>query len=358
VLPVDVADASAVDGVLGTIRAELPPLRGVFHAAMVLQDCLLVDLDREMLQGVLRSKVFGGWNLHQATKDLDLDHFVLFSSLSSVFGHAGQANYSAANAFLDGLAHHRRWMGLPACVINWGHLGDVGYLARHEQLSERLRRQGVLSFSLKQAFESLQHILQHQLIQASVLRIDWSVWRGLGVSGEVSPRFAHLIHDSSVVEHAIASADQIRQATGEKRRELVDQMMRHKVSALLGLRNDQLDARRCLIELGLDSLMAVELRNWIESQIRIGLPIAQLMRDTTLADLVDLICDGVVEDQAEPSGSDAASTAEVVADGSGSQPSGDAKELLEALPGMSPDEVTNLLSQLLREQESASDERS
>ena len=358
ILPVDVADAAAVDRAVATILDEFPPLLGVFHAAMVLQDCLLVDLDRETLQDVLRSKVLGGWNLHQATKNLHLEHFVLFSSLSSVFGHAGQANYSAANAFLDGLAHQRRWMGLPACVVNWGHLGDVGYLARHEQLSERLRRQGVLSFNLKQAFESLQHILQNQLIQASVLRIDWSVWRGLGVSGEVSPRFAHLIHDASAAEQAIASADQIRQAKGEKRHALVDQMLRHKVSTLLGLRMDQLDARRSLIELGLDSLMAVELRNWIESQIRIGLPIARLMRDTTLDDLVGLICESVVEDQTSPSELDSTSTDGTLPGGPDSQHSAHAKHLLDALPGMSADEVTTLLSQLLREQESGPDERS
>ncbi len=351
-VPCNVSDRASVDDALKKIREELPPLEGIVHAAMVLEDRLLVDLDRETLERVLRPKVLGGWNLHEATRELDLEHFILFSSLSSVFGHAGQANYSAANALLDGLAYHRRSMGLPACVINWGHLGEVGYLARREELGERLRRQGVLSFTVEQAFQSLEHALQNDLIQTSVLRMDWSVWRGLGISGDVSPRFAHLLHQTIGHDSGVASADQIRQADGVDRFELVDEMLRIKLGSLLGLKDDQLDTRRCLIELGLDSLMAVELRNWIESQIQVALPIARLMRDTSLADLVELICERVAEESA----ADRQLPSNAEADASRID-SADAIGLLESLPGMAADEVATLLTQLLREQESSPDER-
>ncbi len=130
--PADASNLESLTRTVGRIRASLPPLRGVFHMAMVLEDKLLVDLDRDTWDRVLKPKVHGGWNLHEATRDLTLDHFVLFSSLSSVFGHAGQANYSAANAFLDSLAHYRRSQGLPGLVINWGHLGETGYLSQRK----------------------------------------------------------------------------------------------------------------------------------------------------------------------------------------------------------------------------------
>ena len=160
VMRADITDADDVRSVLRSIDEQLPRLRGVIHTAMVLEDRLLVDLDRDTLQRVLRPKVLGGWNLHRETLDRSLEHFIMFSSLSSVFGHAGQANYSAANALLDGLAHHRSSQGLPATVMNWGHLGEVGYLAERQQLGERLERQGVLSFTVEQATKCLEHALE------------------------------------------------------------------------------------------------------------------------------------------------------------------------------------------------------
>ena len=155
VMRCDITDAQDVRATLRQIDEQMPPLRGVFHTAMVLKDRMLVDLDRDTLEQVLRPKVIGGWNLHRETRDRSLDHFVLFSSLSSIFGHAGQANYSAANALLDGIAHYRRSQNLPACVVNWGHVGEAGYLARRQELGERLKRQGVLSFTLEQATDCL-----------------------------------------------------------------------------------------------------------------------------------------------------------------------------------------------------------
>ena len=151
------ADVAAV---LAAIDRDLPPLRGVLHAAMVLEDALLINLDRDRMDRVLAPKVSGTWNLHAQTAGRPLDFFIMFSSLSSVFGHAGQGNYAAANAFLDAMAWYRRASGLPALTVNWGYLGEVGYLARRSELGERLERQGVLSFTVRQALALLEKAMR------------------------------------------------------------------------------------------------------------------------------------------------------------------------------------------------------
>ncbi|NNE00359.1 MAG: SDR family NAD(P)-dependent oxidoreductase, partial [Pirellulaceae bacterium] len=348
VLPADITQADDVRQVLDAIQADLPPLRGVFHTAMVLEDRLLVDLDRETLQRVLRPKVLGGWNLHQQTVDLPLDHFVLFSSLSSIFGHAGQANYSAANAALDSLGHYRRSLGLPACVMNWGHLGEVGYLAQRSELGERLERQGVLSFSVQQATDALEYALQTQSVQMSVLRMDWSTWRGLGLTTRVSPRFAHLIHgagDAADVRGAHVTADDLRAADQFKRIEMIGEMLRAKAGKLLGIEMQQLDTKRPLLDLGLDSLMAVEMRNWVESQVEINLPISSLMRSSGLDSLTQTVAEALQDQQSvgiAPTSDDHAIT------------SHRAETLLDELPELSDNEVSELLSQMLRQQQDGS----
>ena len=178
VFAADVSKESDVASVLGAIDRDLPPLRGVLHAAMVLDDALVINLDRARMQAVLAPKLCGAWNLHVQTASRPLDLFIMFSSISSVFGHAGQANYAAANAFLDALAWNRRSTGLPAISINWGHLGGVGYIARHAALAERLERQGVLSLTVPEALAGLEKAVQRQHVQVSVMRADWSKSHG------------------------------------------------------------------------------------------------------------------------------------------------------------------------------------
>lgn len=354
--PADITLPSEIERVLQWIDAELPPLRGVFHTAMVLEDRLLVDLDRATLERVLRPKVLGGWNLHQYTQDRELEHFVLFSSLSSVFGHAGQANYAAANAFLDSLAHARRAQGLSATVINWGHLGEVGYLAEREQLGQRLERQGVLSFSVQQAMNALEYALQTKALQLSVLRMDWSVWRGLGITDRVSPKFASLLRDAphsrtTTADYPATSAN-LRAVQGQQRTALVDQLLRSKTSALLGLPVEQIPADKALLELGLDSLMAVELRNWIESHIEINLPISTLMRSSCFAELVGTICEAI---ESNPIGHEAGiphdSSTEAPLQSAASLTQQEAQSLLEQLPDLDDESVNQLLVQMLREQQ-------
>jgi acyl transferase domain-containing protein/acyl carrier protein len=284
----DVAKEDDLAAVLAEIERSGPPLRGIFHAAMVLEDALLLNLDRERMHRVLAPKVQGSWNLHRQTLGHSLDFFVLFSSLSSVFGHAGQGNYAAANLFLDALAWHRRAQGLPALTINWGYLGEVGYLAERPQLGERLERQGVLSFTVRQALTLLERTMQRQAIQVSVMRVDWSRWRGLGVTGRVSPRFAHLLQSAG----AATTKDQLSQPLPDGRgsdRSRLETLIRDKVARVLGTTPDRLDTNKPLLHLGIDSLMAVELRNWIEQELRVNLPIMELMRSPSLSRLTDLL---------------------------------------------------------------------
>ena len=340
------------EGDVATVLAEIdrtgPPLRGVMHAAMVLEDCLLLNLDRDRLRRVLAPKVDGAWNLHRQTLGRPLDFFVLFSSLSSVFGHAGQANYAAANAFLDALSWYRRSLGLPALTVNWGYLGEVGYLAQRPELGERLERQGVQSFTVQQALTLLERAMRRQAIQVSVMRVDWARWRGLGVTGRVSPRFAQLLRQAKEsmpsTPQGLPTFDAVRSAAPEERRGLLDVLVRDKVARVLGNSADQLDVEKPLLNLGIDSLMAVELRNWVEQELRVSLPIMELMRSPSLARLTDLL----LEQLAAPEGT--AITAG--RNGHATTPAGAKPEELlahiEELPG---EEVEAMLNALLAERD-------
>jgi len=159
---VDVADEGELSGFLDEFRAEgWPPIRGVVHAAGVLQDGLVVQLDAAALTTVFRPKVTGGWLLHRLLQDDPLDFFVLFSSAGSVLGQPGQGNYAAANAFLDALAHHRRAQGQPALSINWGAWAGKGFAdsVGGKRLAARLALLGISSIAPEQAMEILGRLL-------------------------------------------------------------------------------------------------------------------------------------------------------------------------------------------------------
>lgn len=235
--------------------------------------------------------------------------------------------------------------------MNWGHLGEVGYLAERADLGARLQRQGVLSFSVKQACACLEYALQTCAVQLSVLRIDWSLWRGLGITHRVSPRFAHLLRQDIAGEGGdLPSADSLRTVAGIQREQLVERLLRSKASMLLGIPADQIQPERALLEMGLDSLMAVEMRNWIEMQMEIDLPISSLMRSESLRQLCLGICDTIDaaggQVSSPPSNHDRRenSKPQTISDVQ-------AQALLEQLPNLGDEDVSSLLAQMLREQE-------
>ena len=129
----DVTDRAALEGLLEEIARDMPPLRGVVHSAMVIDDGLIRDMSTAQIHGVMAPKVLGAQHLHELTRDLPLDFFVLYSSATTLFGNPGQGNYVAANAALEALARARRAAGLPATCIRWGAIDDVGYLARNQR---------------------------------------------------------------------------------------------------------------------------------------------------------------------------------------------------------------------------------
>ena len=171
---VDVSDEDGLDRFLTTFDQEgWPPIRGVVHAAGVVQDEVLSRVSPATLEAVSRAKVVGSWLLHRRLRDEPLDFFVLFSSAASLLGSAGQGAYAAANAFLDSLAHFRRGAGLPALSVNWGPWEQLG-MAANAEVGQRLARRGIGGIPPAQGMAVLGHLMRSPLAQAGVIPIDWN----------------------------------------------------------------------------------------------------------------------------------------------------------------------------------------
>jgi NADP-dependent 3-hydroxy acid dehydrogenase YdfG/acyl carrier protein len=371
----DVAVPADLAGVLSKIGPSMPPVRGVVQSAMVLEDCLLGKLDRERLERVLRPKVRGSWNLHCQTLDCPLDFFVLFSSMTSQFGLPGQANYAAANAFQDALAHYRRAQGLPSLVINWGYLADVGYVARNQRTAERLEGQGLRSFTPAQALAILDGLLQQGAVQAGVANIDWGHCNGPGVLGFHSPRFSCLSQGVTAERGERPQADMdirkvVLAAAPDKRQELLVSFLRDKLAQVLGAPAAKVDVDKPLTDLGMDSLMAVELRNWIEGSLRVTLPIVELMQGPTMTRLAELLLGQLIREEpgpatpvpaaavpqtvaapvvTQPLTTNGSSPATPVGAGASAIDRHSAGELLGKLDALSDAEVDSLLNSMLSE---------
>ncbi|HTG52471.1 MAG TPA: SDR family NAD(P)-dependent oxidoreductase, partial [Candidatus Tectomicrobia bacterium] len=289
------ADASShhdISRLLEEIRALDQPLRGVFHLAMVIDDAPLSALTRERMASVIGPKALGAWWLHQETRAMPLDCFVLFSSMSSIFGNPAQGNYSAANAFLDSLAHHRRALGLPALTINWGVLGGEGYVARNERVAEFLAKQGTTELSPAEVTSIVESSLRAGTTQVGAIRVDWAKWRtffrGMQESGLFKPVFASIQNQ----ETNGATSDwrnKIEAAPADEKESVIAQAVREVVGGVLRVKPDTLRDDQPLTDLGLDSLMGVEIENSLEVAIGVALPPTSLMRARTIGQIATLI---------------------------------------------------------------------
>jgi NADPH:quinone reductase-like Zn-dependent oxidoreductase/acyl carrier protein len=288
----DIADAQALGQVLAEVRRDLPPLRGIVHAATVYEDRPLDALDLPSLERVMRAKAHGAWNLHAATAGDPIELFVLFSSIASWIGNAGQANYVAANAFLDQLARHRRQLGLPAIAISWGALAEAGAVARDRALALHLDRLGVRGIATSDALAALGRVLDSELVQVAVVDADW-----LRVSSALDPwagrhRLDVLAEQASAGGAGDGRTEAMaRWATlGEDEAKAgIVAMLRSIVAKVTRAGSRELDPALPLREMGLDSLLALEIAAEIESKIGIPIPVMVVAAGPSLEQLATSI---------------------------------------------------------------------
>ncbi len=259
----DVTDTAALDAMLARMDGALPPLAGVIHSVGVLSDAALGNQSWESFETVLWPKILGAWHLHRATMERDLDLFVLFSSVAGILGNPGQANHAAANVFLDQLAAHRRALGLPGQAIAWGAWSELGEAEeQRERIAGRREASGTGWFTPERGFKAFERLLRQDATNGVVAAVDWPVFGD--ALGDRPPFLEDMLagaaddeDDSSASENLLAMLG----ATPEAGRESVlVSFLQREVQAVLRLPFAPAPAVG-FFDLGMDSLMAVELRN-------------------------------------------------------------------------------------------------
>lgn len=287
----DIADRDALAAVLAAAAADMPPLKGVVHAAAVFQDNLARNLDAEKIRAVLAPKVLGALNLHELTLDLQLDHFILYSSAVTLFGNPGQGNYVAANACLEALARHRQAQGLPGLAVCWGAIDDVGYLARNTRIKDALQnRMGGSALSSDLALAVLEKLLGDHGGEVAVLELDWkALARFLPAAG--GPRFRNLARRFGKGYDAGDDTQDLQQQMAElgdaELQRLVASMIKTELAEILRIAEDRIDTSRSIYTMGMDSLMGVELVIAMESRFGVKLPVMALSQTPTIDKLAE-----------------------------------------------------------------------
>ncbi|MEZ4867757.1 MAG: type I polyketide synthase [Caldilineaceae bacterium] len=280
----DVADAADVARM---VTAATLPLRGVIHAAGVLDDGLLRSQTSARFAQVLAPKVQGAWHLHSQTQTLALDFFVCFSSVAALLGAPGQGNYAAGNAFLDGLAHYRRAQGLPALSINWGPWAEVGMAAQRDFT-------GMGMIPPKRGIRLLAGLLGAGG-QVGVLRANWAKLLALFPTGGVPPFLANLARQAeTTLPDAGCLRDRLEDLPATQRLSFVIEEIQKRSAQVLGLRATQLNAHDSLNQVGLDSLMAIELRNQFKKDFDVDIPVEKLIEGSTIAQLAELVLEQII----------------------------------------------------------------
>jgi len=299
VVSCDVTDAAALDRLIDTIEARGTPLKGVLHSAMRIADGLLRNIDDARMLAVLEPKIAGAWNLHRATRRCSLDFFVLYSSATTYLGNPGQGAYVAANSFLEALVAHRRAASLPATFMAWGPIEDVGFLARNNATREALQaRIGGASITSDEAMTALERALANGGVGEAVVRLDWAAI-ARGMPAAQAHRYMAM-QGGAATETANEDGALLAQLRALPRAEaiaLVETALRGHIARILHMSPERVALDRSVLDLGMDSLMGMELGMAVEESFGVKLSIMAIAEGATVPMLAARIVD-MLDDEA------------------------------------------------------------
>ena len=292
----DIADGAAVAALFADIAGAMPPLGGVVHAAMALGDATIANLEGEKLRQVLRPKIAGAEILDAQSRNLDLDYFLLFSSATTIFGSPGQGAYVAANGYLEGLARRRREAGLPALAVAWGVIADVGVLAARNAAREALEaRVGVKGVDARAALDLMAEASARpdgarDDGMVGVADVNWTVARSQ-LRALAAPTYSRLAGEPSAGEAPKRGAIDLRALRAsmphEEARRAVAEIVTEEVARVLRMPREDVSKTERLSEIGLDSLMAVELTFSLEERFGLDAPLGRTAGALGIFDLAE-----------------------------------------------------------------------
>lgn len=364
---VDVADEAQLTAFVQDLRREqYPQVRGIFHAASVWQDQQgqslvrpLVNLDQAAVKAVFSPKVVGTWLLHSLFQQDRLDFFVLFSSGASLFGSAAQGNYAAAGTFLDAFAHYLRAQGQSALSIDWGAVSETGFGATSDGLRvhEYWESHGIQRITPAQVLAALELLIPQSVAQVGVLKLDWQLLQQFYAQLASQPLFTHLVETSAsdtetniAVPVQSAMQQQLIAVDSQERQQMLEVYLSEKVAAVLRLSVSRIDRQQPLTTLGLDSLMAIELKNNVELELGIHIPIVLLLQGPSISQFAEQL-QPLLEEATTPAMPIASAKPEVQqAISNGEMAQSEAEQLLAQLDQLSDDEVQNLLGTLMAQE--------
>ena len=293
---VDISDRTAVAILFGNIKRDLPLLRGIVQSAGQLSDASILNMTRKEFGVPLKAKVDGSWNLHLESLSCELDFFVLYSSVAGTLGSPGQTNHAAANAFLDALAQYRQSLGLPATSIAWGAWSEAG-IAAEISADQTAGRLGIRPIKTSAGLEMAQAAMTSGRAQVMACPMDWKTFRAQRPDMSASPFLEQLGQSSSELRKTAKLRtpptlviDELATANGAARRSIILEFVAEQVASTLDLVNqNDIDIDRPLREMGLDSLMAVDLRNKLSAGMggNLNLPATMVFDYPTVTALAD-----------------------------------------------------------------------
>jgi len=271
---VDVGNQAQVDALFDRLRVSPLPLRGIIHAAADIRFCSLQEMNADALHAAMYAKIEGSWLLHKHSDGLPLDFFVLFSSATGLFGASRLGHYAASNLFLDLLASRRREKGLPGLSINWGAWDEIRLLGTNRG---EVGRFGLKPMPADLALQAMSHLVVDGSSQRMVADVDWELLREAFATRGRSKLFERLPekvpHERKPDTEDPLWIERLEQVTPEERRDLLAGLVAKETRHVLGLTGDDtLDPDRGLFDLGMDSLMSVQLKERLQRSINRSLP--------------------------------------------------------------------------------------